>query len=350
MRATPRSTHGYKAFVALLAAAFVVAVSALGAAAQEEDDPDQETGVECDAWTEDWFLDEFGMEIYLVEAHEPVECTAFGLDPELTASWRVDFYEDLVEFDPPVIEHGDLVETIAETDLAPEPDGTVTFDFVVPEVWGFGWFEGFVAQGDEGEESYLEEFFGIIWEEWVEGAMTCEPDPVPQGDRVTCTAEEMTPGEFSWSVEFFTLREFVLSYFFGYGMDDEEAWLTETGTADEDGIGAFAFDVPTDREIELYVAFAAQEVYDAAYAGEVAPEVVVEGVVEEKEEKETQQAQPTKPATTSKPVAVERPTRVETGAGGAVPADGGPAAAVLAGLALAGGMLALRRRRIGAGE
>jgi hypothetical protein len=313
---------------------------------------DHAVGVDCAAEVIDEFED---AAVYLVEGGELVDCVAFGLDPEGAARWQVEFFEagfpdddfdDFVGFIRDVAASSEPVASDGETDRTPEGDGSMSFAFEAPEVDAeLGVFVGSVAQGPVGDETYFEEFLGFVLSdfEFVEGAMKCAPDPVRQGATVECRAEEMTTGEFDWAVKFFTVRELLLALVNGDvfdGVSDPD--IRGVGAADEDRVGTFDFAVPTDGTIEVYVAFAEQEDYFALYAGAVDPPAAVTPTVARP--KPTAQT-PTPAAPRPAPVAVRRPQRVETGAGGAAPADGPPVGLLLSGAALAIGALALHQRR-----
>jgi hypothetical protein len=251
--------------LALVAIFALWAMVAPTAVAQDED----ETGVECDAELLVFEDEEEIEEIYLVDPGDEVDCVAFGLDPEGegNVSWNV-LIAGISEDDE------DMEEEQGEDGLTAEEDGTLAFTFTVPEEIMFGFLEGVVIQADEGEDpTFEEEFFGFIGPFFFEGEMTCEPDPVEQGQEVECIAEDMAPDEdFTWEVHFFTLRE-MFDDLFGDGPDEgdiEDSFEPDVegdGTADADGLGAFAFEVPTDRAVDVYFALALQDEFFALYIG-----------------------------------------------------------------------------------
>jgi hypothetical protein len=314
------------------AVALVLATSPAALASEHEEEEEgeytttAEAGISCDAEHEEE-ID--GAHYYSVASGETVECTATGLDPELEAEWYVDvwgvtaddldldedFDEQDLEDEPPTQEFGEVV--------VPAEDGTLTLSFTPDAEIVFGWFEGGVLQfeveaGEEDEPVYEQYFAGDIYGdlEFLEGDLTCAPDPAQHGGEVTCTAEGMTPGAFDWEVYFLTDRE-LLDGFTGDGeefeeeLDDEEFEpdVSGTGEADDEGVGTFSFRVPEDEDIEGYFAIAEQEDYLAFYAGEVGErEYDDDGYQDDDPQAEEKAA-----------VVVPRPTRVDAGAGGSAP-------------------------------
>jgi hypothetical protein len=344
------SIHRRRPRVGVLASAIVLVLATSPAALASDHEPDEEEGehttmaepgISCDAEHEE---EVDGVHYYSVAAGETVECTATGLDPQLDVEWYVDvwgvtaddlegelngdFDEEELEDEPPTQEFG-AVET-------PNEDGTLTLDFTPDADIVFGWFEGGVLQfapETEDDPVYEQYFAGDIYGdyEFMEGELTCAPDPAEHGSEVTCTAEGMTPGEFEWEVYFLTVRE-LLDSFTGDGeeFDDEgeiediEPDVSGTGTADADGVGTFSFRIPEDEDVEVYFALAEQEDYLAFYAGEVGPA-----------EDEDDGYQDDDPQLEEKaPVAVPRPTRVDAGAGGSAPEGTAPVTALALVLAL----------------
>jgi hypothetical protein len=331
------------------AVALVLATTPAALASEHEEEDGEytttaEAGISCDAEHEE---EVDGVHYYSVAAGETVECTATGLDPELEAEWYVDvwgvtaddldedFDEEDLEDAPPTQEFGEVV--------TPAEDGTLTLSFTPDAEIVFGFFEGAVLQfeaeaGEEDEPVYEQYFAGDIYGdfEFVEGDLTCEPDPAEHGGEVTCTAEGMTPGEFDWEVHFLTVRE-LLDSFTGDGedfddfddfdeFDDEEFEPDVSGTAeaDDEGVGTFSFRVPEDEDIEVYFAIAEQEDYLAFYAGEVgSTEYDDDGYQDDDPQVEEKGS-----------VVVPRPTRVDAGAGGSAPERTTPVTALALVLAL----------------
>jgi hypothetical protein len=337
--------------VGVLAAAVALVLATTPAAFasehEEEDDGEHtttaEAGISCDAEHEE---EVDGVHYYSVAAGDTVGCTATGLDPDLEVEWYVDvwgvtaddldldeeFDEEELEDEPPTQEFGDVE--------MPEEDGSLTLSFTPDADILFGWFEGGVLQfeaeaGDEDEPVYEQYFAGDIYGdyEFMEGELTCAPDPAEHGSEVTCTAEGMTPGEFEWEVHFLTVRE-LLDGFTGDGEefddeDDLEPDLSGTGEADDDGVGTFSFRVPEDEDIEVYFALVEQEDFLAFYAGEVGPKEYDDddGYQDDDHQDDPQAEQ-------KAPVAVPRPTRVDAGAGGSAPERTTPVTALALVLAL----------------
>jgi hypothetical protein len=289
-----------------------IAAVALPATAQEA-----QLEVDCG---EETFLDDDEDLVYLLIAGEERECTVTGLDPdsEDPATWGYVFFDMEAEDD-------DLVAEDDELPLAVDDDGTATFVIPVPEeppaLWMFAW----VAQGDAEVVIYG----STVWQ----GIIECEPDPVTEGETVTCTAEELLEDEeFGWWVVLFDDE---------YDEIDE---LTGEGTADGDGLGVFTFEVPAGEGIVAYAAVAEQELYVAWFDGEVDA-----AEVEPPPPTPTPSPTPTTPSTPAPPTAtptarpVTQPTRVETGAGGTAPMDG---SSLLVGALTLGGLALLARRAV----
>ncbi|MFA9432500.1 hypothetical protein [Egicoccus sp. AB-alg2] len=320
-----------------------------GEPTDEEDDVAADPAVVCDAE----LITDDGDEFYWFEPGQAVSCVAEGLDPAVDAEWGVEIFgvtlgdlEDDAAFEEPSEVYGATV--------TPAEDGTIAFDFAIPGEVVYAEVYGVVAQGEPGAETYLVEFEGFALGdfEFTIGSMDC-PDPVTAGSVATCTAQEMEPGEFVYGVQFFSVRE-IVDYIRDLedlledldGTLDEDLLLEDlpfgepdvvgAGEAGEDGVGSFAFTVPANRALDFYVSLAFQDGgYVAVSAGEIVPAAVGGG-----------NTGGTPSTGSPKPVAVPRPNRVEAGAGGAAPADGGAGLIALAGLAGVGGLL-LRRRLAG---
>lgn len=259
---------------------------------------------------------------YLVAGGDTVTCVASGLNPQEDVEWLVDFFDLALDGSDAVASHG-------EVGVHPDGDGTLTFEFVVPDIVE-GVLLGLVSQGAVGEESYLEEVAGLI-STFVEHPMTCDPDPVVQGD-VECVVEGLQPGEFEWQVFFLTAGQALTVFGDEHEVDPEalvELFLIHElfldpdiqdfdAEADENGVGVFTFGVPTEGEIDAYLAVALQGEI-AAYLGEVRPvDIATDGAVP-----------------------IPRPTRVETGGGGA-PSGSRPGVLLLAVALVVGAAVTVR--------
>jgi hypothetical protein len=288
------------------------------AGAQPPDEEVAESGVTCDAEFDDF-------EGYVVERGTRLECEATGLDPDADATWQVDFFEETwmwdEEEDEPIIEH---VGKDGATIGADDHEGVIAFGFDTPDDIHFGWFEGEVIQGEQPDHTYHEEFFGLVYAVFVDGPISCGPDPARPGDEVSCLAEEMEPDDdYWWHVHLWSAREIAERLFLD---DDEDGWeefwdpdLEGSGTADEGGTGGFTFDIPTDHEIDFYLVWVWQDEYDAEYRGHVirADEVEVTPTAQPSgspPQPAGSASQPSGPA--QQPNPVQPPTRIDTGAGG----------------------------------
>jgi hypothetical protein len=314
---------------ALAATAALLLGTSTTALAQEGEPTEPTTGtVECGAMLID--DEDETYPVYLVEPGEVVECTASGLDPEDAAYLRIEFFEDDEFWFEDGGDAGEVVGTVIEDELDVDLDGTVDFDLVVPEDLLFADFDGLIWQGDEEDPTYVATFGGIVFGDLPVGEVVCEPDPATQGGEVTCTAEGMDEGEFDWEVYYLSVDE-LLEVLFG---DDEPAPGDDgTGTA-ADGVGTYAFTIPAEGDIELYLTFVEQDEYFGFAFGEVEPAAVTPEPVDQGTEE---------PVEEKAPVTVKQPTRVDAGAGGA--ATGGASSTIAlfgllaaTGVALVGGL------------
>jgi hypothetical protein len=336
------STHAMRRLRLPIALIALLALwSALTPAAVAEDE--DETGVVCESELIVEKSDDDEEETYWFRPGDEVECVAFGVDPEEDVSWHVHLSWEVWEAPD------DLEElTLGEEGLAAEEDGTLKFSFGIPEGIYYGWFEGVVLQGDAEDPTYEERFSGVISDLIIAGPMVCSPDPVPQGEEVTCVVEEMAAGEeFLFDVRFFTFRGLFEEFFdrneFVEEFDDEELVVPDiegAGVADADGVGTFSFVVPTDRQVDGYFAEAWQDESFAEYIGEVVPAEDEEVVPAEDDEVVPAEDEEDEPAA---PKPVERPRRVDTGAGGTAPIGVLPGVIALGGLVVAGGALVIAR-------
>jgi hypothetical protein len=385
-RGRARGALSLQALLVLLAMIALTVGPTPLAGAQEE--PDGEDGVFCDAdsFVEEWEEEDGELEeftFYVTSPGQAVTCEATGLDPDQDVSWNVDFYDlmDGEEFAFGERDEGDeadegdegdeelpLHSSQGETRAADEHDGQIEFTFTVPDdIVVFGLFNGHVAQGPEDDPTYHEEFFGLIEMEWHEGDMTCEPEPAPRGGDVDCLVEEMAPDEdFEWGVYFFSLREFLDLIADGDepdeefpgeeeelaeddaeddGAEDDEFFQPDVsgdGVTDEDGEGSFRFGIPSDREIDVYLAHAGQPDRDAVYVGQVVDEEEPPGGNGGNGSTEGAAGGSGAPTTGAQPV--ERPARIDAGGGGTAdrPLPPGGIAFVL--LLAAGGAVTRTRR------
>jgi hypothetical protein len=285
--------------------------------------------------------------LYVVEPGEEVDCTASGLDPEARASWHVTFFGLADDLELDLEAEGEEFHERAE-DLEVAADGTLTFSFTVPEELVLGDFDGYVWQGDEEDPSYLAEFGGIVFGDLF-GELVCEPDPAVQGGEVECTAEELTEGDFDWEVYYLSLSE-LLDLFTGVGDDELAPDDDGTGAAGADGIGTYAFTIPAQGDLDVYLTFVEQDDYLAFAIGEIEPAPAAPAPTPTPTPGVEQPAAPA-PGSGAAPVTVRQPARVDAGAGGAAPSGAttplvavGLLAAV--GLTLTGGVRrGLRSRR-----
>jgi hypothetical protein len=192
----------------------------------------------------DYFIDEDDDLVYFLVGSTDLECTGTGLDPEGgEATWSAEFFD--LEADDVV------VAQILDEPLTVEADGTAAFAIPVPLEPSALWMNAWVTQGAEEVV-----FYGsTIWQ----GGLECEPDPVTEGETVTCSAEEMIlrEQEYWWWVVF--LDE-----------DGDEVDVIEDGwEADASGRGTFTFDVPAGEGIVGYEAVVEQELYVAWFDGQV---------------------------------------------------------------------------------
>jgi hypothetical protein len=278
----------------------------------------QEAQLEVDCG-EEAFLDHDDDLVYFLTPGEERECTVTGLAPdsEDPATWGYEFYAMEAEDDDPVAEDDELPLDVDE-------GGTATFVIPVPDDPPALWMIAWVTQGDAEVV-----FYGsTVWQ----GILECEPDPVTEGETVTCTAEELLEDEeFGWWVVLFDEE------------DDEFDELTGEGTADGEGFGVFTFEIPAGEGIVAYEVMAEQELYVAWFDGEVDA-----AAVEPPPPTPSPSPTPTTPSTptpTVKPTAapVTQPTRVDTGAGGTATTDGG---SLLLGALTLGGLALLARRTV----
>jgi hypothetical protein len=336
--------HRRRARAGALAIAATLVLGSGTAALADDHEGDEEDGgpepteasIECDAELLD---EEEGFPYYLVAAGDLVTCVAEGLDPELPASWAVEVFgitaEDDFDLDDP---EGDYLDTFFGDDETVDPDGTLTFDFQLPDDILLGDFEGAVWQGEEGDPSYLVEFAGAIFGDFTSELMTCEPEPAVQGGEVECSAEEMSEGEFAWEVYYLSLSDFLDMW-----MSDDDLDLSPddagSGEAGDDGVGSYAFTVPAEGDLDVYLTLVEQDDYVGFYLGEIVPGEAEPVDEEPEQEDEGGGAGPA-------PVTVRQPTRVDAGAGGAATGGSTPLALVglvsVLGLALTSGV----RRRV----
>jgi hypothetical protein len=336
--------HGRRARAGALAIAATLVLGGGTAAVADEHEGGEEDGgpepteasIECDAELLD---EDDGFPYYLVAAGDLVTCLAEGLDPELAASWEVDFFgiTSADDLDLDDLE-GDHLGSLGEDGLEVAEDGTLEFDLLVPDDLIFGDFEGFVWQGDDEEPSYLVEFAGAIFGDFTDEMMVCEPEPAVQGGEVECTAEEMSAGEFAWEVYYLSLSEFLDLSTSGDDFDLSPA-DEGTGEAGDDGVGSYTFTVPAEGELDVYLTLVEQAGYVGFYLGEIVPASAPVDTEPEQED-DGEEGQPA-------PVTVKQPTRVDAGAGGAASDGAAPFALVglvsVLALAAASG---LRRRSV----
>jgi hypothetical protein len=287
-----------------------VLLGALGLSAVAVPAAAQEVQFEVDCGDEA-FIDHDGDLVYFLTAGEALECTVTGLgtDTDEDATWGADFYDMEADDDAPVAEYVDEPLTV-------DDEGSATFAIPVPAEPPALWMVALVEQGD------LEVVFygSTVWE----GVLDCEPQPVTEGEAVTCTAEELLEEEaFWWWVVLYDAES------------EEVRELTGEGTADADGIGVFTFEVPAGEGIASYEASAEQDLYAAWFDGDVE-------AAEDPAPKPSPSPTAT-PAPSPTPSPVPQPTRVDTGMGGTASTDGLPLL-LLGALALGGLVLHAGRR------
>ncbi|GGI05502.1 hypothetical protein [Egicoccus halophilus] len=317
--------------------------------------------VRCDAER----LDDEDEVAYLFVPGERVTCVAEGLDPAADAVFEGELF-GLTEAD--LGEAGEDVEDrpieVYEQVLTPAADGTATFAFAVPAEVLVGELFGVVRQGRSGAETFHHEFYGLVFGgfELTFGELDC-PDPVTAGTTGTCTAQDMTAGEFAYAVQYFSLQQLVeqirdlgdlVADLEAGEIDDEEAFelfgepdVVGVANAGSDGVGSFDFAVPTGRQLDFYVAVAAQESgYLALSAGEIVPAGTGGGTGGSTGGSTGSSTGGSTGGTSNggaTPVAVVRPNRVEAGAGGAAEDTGLTALVGLLGLAAVTGLSGTRR-------
>jgi hypothetical protein len=278
--------------------------------------------VECDAELLD---DEDGFLFYVMEPGEVVTCVASGLDDAEPAQYRLEFYGLTVDDDWDPDDRADEPHA-SEDGQGDAVEGEFEFTFTVPDDLVIGELYGYVWQGTEDEPTYEAEFGGFVFGDLPVGDVVCEPDPATQGGEVTCTAEGMDEGAFDWEVYYLSVDE-LLDLLFG---DDEPAPSDEgTGTA-SDGVGTYAFTIPAEGDIELYLTFVEQDEYFGFTFGEVQPAAGTPEPVDRDTEE---------PAEEKAPVTVKQPTRVDAGAGGAATSGAASTVALLGLLAAVGAAL-----------
>jgi hypothetical protein len=230
-----------------LGAATLLALGGCGSA--DAPDPQQaavtnghDPEVECEA---EYVVHEDEVHVvYFLEPAAPLECTVTGLAEDVEASWGAEMYdEDMADTDETVDEQGGALTVV---------NGEATFTTLIPDEPPLLWMVAWVRQGDV--DVY---HFGRTEWYW-EGPMECTPEPVTEGETVECIAENMRPDEpFFWAVMFYDQTGGTVTEFGG------------EGTTDENGFGAFTFEVPPGEGAVTYSASADQKYDFAAFDGTI---------------------------------------------------------------------------------